>query len=176
MTEPSPWRILLLIGIVVVLLLGTAPLAKAQTTVGGHIGFLVPWVTRAGGENTTVFDSYSLGLPFGITVKGQGRFFVDFEFIPTVHQTPRETTLTVDPGILYRVGRGFTVGLRATFDVNSPRVGFVPLLNKSWKLGTGTNFFKTFFAEIDVPVTFSRPTGGPATNPTTFATQFGFGF
>jgi hypothetical protein len=78
--------------------------------------------------------------------------------------------------MLYRLGHGFTVGLRAAFDVNSPRVGFVPLVNKSWALPGGAGLFKTFFAEIDVPVKFSRPTGGPATNPTTFTTQFGFGF
>jgi hypothetical protein len=34
--------------------------------------------------------------------------FVDFEFIPTVNQTPHETTRTVDPGILYRLNHGFT--------------------------------------------------------------------
>ena len=149
---------------------------QAQTTVGGHIGFLVPWVTRAGGETTSVFDSYSLGLPFGVSVQGQGRMFVDFEFIPTVNQSPHETTLTVDPGILYKLDHGFTVGLRAAFDVNSSRVGFVPLVNKSWKLRNQIGIFKTVFAEVDVPVKFSRPPGGAATNPVTFATQFGFGF
>jgi len=115
-------------------------------------------------------------MPFGISIKGQGRLFVDFEFIPTVSQTPHQTTLTVDPGLLCHVGRGFTVGLRATFNVNTPQIGFVPLVNKSWTLRDGTGFFKTFFVEMDIPVTFSRPTGGPATNPTTLATQFGFGF
>jgi hypothetical protein len=153
-----------------------APVASAQTTVGGHIGLLVPWVTHAGGSTTNVFDSYSLGLPFGITVKGTGRMFVDFEFIPTMSQNPRATTLTVDPGILWRLNHGFTVGLRGVFDVNTSQGGFVPLVNKSWTLRHGTGFFKTFFAEIDVPVKFSRPPGGPATNPVTFATQFGFGF
>jgi hypothetical protein len=148
----------------------------AQATLGGHVGFLVPWLTHAGGETTSVFDSYSFGLPFGVSVQGQGRMFVDFEFIPTVNQSPHETTLTVDPGILYKLNHGFTVGLRATFDINSSRVGFVPLVNKSWKLRNQIGIFKTVFAEVDVPVNFSRPQGGPATNPVTFATQFGFGF
>lgn len=170
------WRISALAGVLTLFVAGSAPLAKAQTTVGGHIGGLVPWITWAGGQNTTVFDSWKFGVPFGVTVKGEGPVFVDFEFIPTVSEVPHETTLTVDPGVLFRVGRGFTLGLRATFDVNSPRVGFVPLVNKSWTLRDGTGFFKTFFVEIDVPVNFSRPTGGPATNPTTLATQFGFGF
>ena len=156
--------------------IGTASFAKAQTTVGGHIGILVPWVTHAGGDTTTVFDNFSLGLPFGVSVKGQGRMFVDFEFIPTISQNPHEVTLTVDPGVLWRLNHGFTTGLRATFNVNSSSMGFVPILNKSWKLHDQSGFFKTFFGEIDVPITFARPSGGPATNPVTFATQFGFGF
>jgi hypothetical protein len=156
--------------------------AHAQTTVGGHVGVLVPWITWAGGENgqtTTVFDYWSIGLPFGVTVRGQSRVFVDFEFVPAVTQIPHlthETTLTVDPGVLYRLDHGFTIGLRAAFDIDSSRVGFIPLVNKSWKLSNQNGFFKTFFAELDLPVKFSRPPGGPATNPVTLATQFGFGF
>jgi len=159
-----------------VLGIGETPAASAQTTVGGHIGILVPWVTRAGGNTTTVFDTFSLGLPFGVSIKGQGRMFVDFEFIPHINQNPHLATLTVDPGVLWRLDHGFTVGLRAAFNVNSSSIGFVPIVNKSWKLHDQSGFFKTFFGEIDVPVTFDRPTGGPATNPVTFATQFGFGF
>lgn len=176
MRMPISWRVSCVAIIAVLLLAVAAQPACAQTTVGGHIGILVPWVTHSGGATTTVFDSYSIGMPFGVTIKGQSRFFVDFEFIPTVNQTPHETTLTVDPGVLCGLGHGFTVGLRAAFDVNSSRVGFVPLVNKSWGLRHQTGFFKTVFAEIDVPVKFSRPPGGPATNPVTFATQFGFGF
>ena len=71
--------------------------ASAQTTVGGHIGILVPWVTHAGGNTTTVFDTFSLGLPFGVSIKGQGRMFVDFEFIPHINEAPHLATLTVDP-------------------------------------------------------------------------------
>jgi hypothetical protein len=148
----------------------------AQATVGGHLGFLVPWLTRSAGQTTTVFDSYSFGMPFGVSVQGQGRMFVDFEFIPTVSQTPHETTLTVDPGVLYKISHGFTVGLRAAFDINSSRVGFVPLVNKSWKFRNQVGVFKAFFFEVDVPVKFSRPAGGPATNPVTLATQLGFAF
>jgi hypothetical protein len=149
----------------------------AQATVGGHLGFLVPWVTWEGGQTNTVFDSYSFGMPFGINVGAQGhRMSVDFEFIPTVSQSPHETTLTVDPGVLYKLDHGYTVGLRAAFDIDASRVGVVPLLNKSWKLREPIGVFKAVYAEIDVPVKFSRPPGGPATNPVTFATQFGFAF
>jgi hypothetical protein len=160
----------------VVLLVVPKQPVHAQTTVGGHLGFLVPWVTHEGGQTTSVFDSYSFGMPFGISVQGQGRMFVDFEFIPTINQSPRGTTLTVDPGVLYKLDHGFTVGLRAVFDIDSSRAGFIPLVNKGWKLQHPIGIFKTVYAEVDVPVKFSRPPGGPATNPVTFATQFGFSF
>ncbi len=160
----------------VVLLVVPSQSVRAQTTVGGHLGFLVPWVTHQGGQTTTVFDSYSFGMPIGISVQGQGRMFVDFEFIPTVSQSPRGTTLTVDPGVLYKLNHGFTVGLRAVFDINASRAGFIPLVNKGWKLHQPIGVFKSVYAEVDVPVKFSRPTGQPATNPVTFATQFGFSF
>ena len=81
--------------VIAVALLVATQSAHAQAIVGGYIGFLVPWLSRAGSETTSVFDSYSLTIPFGISVSGQGRMFVDFEFIPTVNQTPRETVLTV---------------------------------------------------------------------------------
>ena len=142
-------------------------------------------------ENRTV-KVLPLLLPSGKTLvfseNTEGETFVssenndwplDFEFIPTVSQIPHlthETTLTVDPGVLYSLGHGLTVGLRAAFDIDSSRVGIVPLVNKSWKLGNQNGFFKTFFAEIDLPVKFSRPPGGPAANPVTLATQFGLGF
>ncbi len=143
---------------------------------GGHVGISIPWVTRGGGQTTSIADSYTIGVPFGVTVKGQGPVFVDFEFVPAVNQSPHENSLTVDPGVLFTLGHGFTGGLRALFDIPSSRVGFVPLLNKSWKLHNGNGFFKTFFVEVDLPVEFNRPPGGPATNSFTFATETGFGF
>ncbi|HEY6251337.1 MAG TPA: hypothetical protein VI685_15375 [Candidatus Angelobacter sp.] len=150
--------------------------ANAQITVGGHVGFVIPWVTHANGNTNTVFDNFAIGFPFGVTFKGQGRFAVDFEFVPSISTNPHEVTLTVDPGILWRLEHGFTTGVRIAFDVNSSRIGFIPLLNKSWKFKDQSHFFKAYFVEADLPVKFDRPTGGPATNSVTFATHFGLGF
>jgi hypothetical protein len=55
-------------------------------------------------------------------------------------------------------------------------VGFIPLVNKAWKFKDQSHFFKAYFVEADLPVKFNRPTGGPDTNPVTFATHFGLGF
>jgi hypothetical protein len=154
------------------------PAAHAQDNiqVGGHVGFVIPWVTHGGGTTTTQFDQYNLGFPVGVTFKGQGHFAVDLEMIPFVSQKPHETTLVVDPGILYGLDHGVTLGVRAAFSINEPQVGFIPLVNKSWKFKNQHSFFKAYFVEADFPVQFSRPTGAPATNSFTFATHFGLGF
>lgn len=35
--------------------------AQAQITVGGHVGFVIPWVTHSDGATTTQFDAYNIG-------------------------------------------------------------------------------------------------------------------
>jgi len=153
-----------------------APTANAQITVGGHVGTVIPWVTDSSGKTTTEFDSYSIGFPIGVTFKGQGHFGVDLEMIPFVNQSPHLTTFVVDPGIIYSLSHGYTLGWRAAFSVNAPTVGTIPFVNKAWKFKNQSGFFKAYFAEFDLPIQFSRPTGGPATNSVTFATHFGLGF
>ena len=174
--KKTPFSVLYSATILMAIMLGIVAPASAQITVGGHVGFVVPWVTHANGQTTTQFDEYNIGFPVGVTFKGQGHFAVDLEMVPFVSQDPHAVTLLVDPGILYGLDHGFTVGLRAAFSVNSPTVGFIPLINKSWKFKNQNSFFKAYFVEADFPVQFSRPTGGAATNSFTFATHFGLGF
>jgi len=154
---------------------GAASMASAQT-IGGHMGFVLPLVTNAGGQTTTLGDNFSIGFPIGITVKGKGRFAFDFEFVPLIQDSPRKVSLTLHPGGVWSVGHGFAVGMRAAFDVNSSQFGFTPLLNKSWPIKDENGFFKAYFVEADLPVRFNRPPGGVATNPVTFAMHFGVGF
>ena len=150
--------------------------AAAQTAVGGHIGFVLPLVTRAAGQTTNLGDGFSIGFPMGITVKGAGRMAFDLELVPAVKNTPRAVTLTVHPGVVWGIGHGFAVGGRAAFDVNSSQLGFTPLVNKSWPIRSEGSFFKVYFAEAVLPVRFNRPLGGPDTNPVTFGMHFGVGF
>jgi hypothetical protein len=112
----------------------------------------------------------------GITVHGQGRTSFDMEFVPAVQGTPRAVSLTVHPGLVWELGKGWSAGIRAAFDVNSPSYGFTPLVNKGWPIRSGEGFFKVYFVEADLPVRFDRPTGGPATTPVTIAMHFGVGF
>jgi len=161
--------------VVVLLVMALSLTGKAQTTVGGHVGFVLPLVTRSGGQTTNLADSFSIGFPAGITVKGTGRMAFDFELVSSVQDSPRDVSLTVHPGFLWNVGRGFAPGIRAAFVVNSPEYGFTPLLNKSWPIKSKGSLFKAYFVEADLPVRFNRPVGGPSTDPVTFAMHFGLG-
>jgi hypothetical protein len=161
---------------VAMLAFAVTPHAAAQTTIGGHVGFVLPLVTHAGGNTTTIADNFAIGFPMGVTFKGKGRMAFDMEFVPSIQDDPRQVSLLVHPGLIWSVGRGYSVGMRAAFDVNSSQFGFTPLLNKSWKFANQDQFFKSYFAEAVLPVRFNRPTGGPDTNPVTFGIHFGLGF
>jgi hypothetical protein len=158
----------------------SAPQAQAKKgpTLGGHIGFVLPLVTQSGGQTTSLADAPAVGFPVGITIKGSGRTAFDLEFVPEYNATgQRLTTLTVHPGLIYSLGHGYAVGLRAAFAVDNSTVGFTPLVNKSWPIKhKNGGLFKAYFVEADLPVRFNRPVGAPATNAVTFATHFGVAF
>ena len=160
--------------IAALLLFSRIPTAEAQTSMGGHIGFVLPLVTHAGGTTTNIADNFSIGFPLGVTFKGNGRMAFDLELVPGVQGTPRLTNLTVHPGFVWDVGNNFGAGIRAAFDVNSPQWGFTPLVNHSWPITN--SFFKAYFVEAVLPIRFNRPTNGRATTPVTFGLHFGLGF
>jgi hypothetical protein len=170
------WRYCKAVVVLVLLMAGNTIMAEAQTTVGGHIGFVLPLVTDTDGQVTNLADNFGIGFPVGITVKGTGRFAFDMEFVPFINDSPRQVSLTLHPGGIWNIGHGFAVGMRAAFVVNSSEFGFTPLLNKSWPIKREGSFFKAYFIEADLPVRFNRPQGGPATNPVQFAMHFGLGF
>ena len=156
-------------------LAGLEPLARAQDkSIGGHVGFGFPLVTDAGGDVTTLGDFFQMSLPVAITVSGSGRMYFDLEFVPLVVDRPRDIKLTVNPGLLWKVGHGFAIGSRIGFDVNSPQFGITPLVVKSWPIEH--SFFRAYFVETDYVFRFSRPINGPATNPFTFNMVFGLAF
>ena len=108
------------ISILLLTLLGQAPIALGQERlVGGHIGFGFPLVTHAGNEVTSIADSYQMSLPVGINVSGPGRMYFDLEFVTAVVDKPRQVNLTVNPGLLWRLGHGFAAGSRIGLDVNT---------------------------------------------------------
>ena len=167
-------------GIAVIgMLLGSmAPSMMAQTTMGGHIGVVLPLVTHVGGNTVNeVADNFSFGMPIGVTFKGQGRMAFDLELVPGFHTArPRQNTLTIHPGLVWALGHHFSAGMRVAFDVNSATWGFTPLVNHSWPIKSESGFFKAYFVEAVMPVRFNRAVTGPKTDAVGFAMHFGVGF
>jgi hypothetical protein len=175
-TKPMGGRLLLGISAIAALLVCNPSPLQAQDSIGGHIGFVLPLVTRADGQTTTLSDNFSIGFPVGITVKSNGPLAFDMELVPSIQASPRVISVTIHPGLLYGLGKGYTVGMRVAFVADSSEFGFTPLLNKSWPIKGADGFFKAYFVEADLPVRFNRPPVGPATDPVTFAMHFGLGF
>ena len=136
----------------VALILGLASpvTAAAQDRLGGHFGFVLPLVTRAGDTTTTLGDQFSIGFPTGITVKTGDKAAFDLEFVPTIQRTPYAVSLTVHPGVLYSLSKGYTAGLRMAFDVDHASWGFTPLLNLQL-VDMGKS---KLFGELVVPIRF----------------------
>ena len=75
--------------------------AKAQNTVGGHFGIAFPLVTHADGRTTNIADNFIAAFPMGVSVKREGsKMAFDLELVPAVHNSPRNVTLTVHPGLV----------------------------------------------------------------------------
>jgi hypothetical protein len=148
-------------------------------TVGGHVGFGFPLVTKDGGNVSSLADNFQMSLPVAITVNGPGRMYFDLELVPIVVDRPREIQLVVNPGFLWRVGHGIAVGSRVGFLVNpyqtkTAQFGITPLIVKSWPIHH--SFFNGYFVEGDFIFRFNRPIDGPATNPFTFNVVLGLSF
>ena len=68
-------RLALLFGVL------TASPLMARTQVGGHIGFVIPMVTRVAGDTVTVADDFSIGFPMGITLKVTDKVAFDMALV-----------------------------------------------------------------------------------------------
>jgi hypothetical protein len=147
-------------------LLVPAP-ARAQDVLGGHFGFALPLVTRAGGETTSLGDQFKIAFPVGVNIKTSDKVSFDLELVPTIQKTPYIVTLTVAPGVLYQLPNKYVAGIRMAFDTNQPSWGFTPLLRLPvTQLGT-----YPVFAELQVPIRFQDEN-----NAIGLAVHFGIGF
>lgn len=158
---------------------GARPAYSQDKTVGGHVGFGFPLVTKDGDNVSSLADNFYMGLPIAITVNGPGRMYFDLEFVPIVVDKPREIQLVVNPGFLWRVGHGFAIGTRVAFLINQDQTktaqfGITPLVVKSWPIEH--SFFKSYFVEGDFIFRFNRPQNAPTTNPFIFNVVLGVGF
>ena len=136
---------------------------------GAHFGFVIPLVTVGDGEPQTEGDDFGIGFPMGITVKKEGPFAFDLEFVPSIQDRNEVSgNVTIHPGVLYDLGDGWTAGLRMAFVVPNNDWGFTPLINK--KLCDLTEH-SHLFAEMPLPIRINQ-------DSTTFgvAMHFGIGF
>ncbi len=122
---------------------------QAKSIVAGyHIGVVQILFAHNKGE-TTFFDRtsiYSVGFPFGITLNTNGKAKIDLELVPFINpyiysNLPYKIHLLYHPGILYPLNGGWTIGLRAAFEIGEGQFGFTPLINKAFKNKNGTAFF-----------------------------------
>lgn len=115
---------------------------------GYHVGVVQIIFAHNNGE-TVYFDRtsvYSIGFPFGITFNTKGKLKIDLELVPFINpyiysDRPYDIHLLYHPGILYALNHGWTIGLRAAFEVGVGQFGFTPLINKSFKCKNGNAFF-----------------------------------
>ncbi|HNR07528.1 MAG TPA: hypothetical protein PKM27_09455 [Saprospiraceae bacterium] len=121
-----------------------------QPTIKGyHIGVVQPLLAIHQNKTSymTEYDFYSIGFPFGLTLRTSGRFLIDLELVPFIKPyaddagKPYDVHLLYHPGVLYPLGSGFTLGLRAAFESGQDQFGFTPLINKSFKIGPSGSFF-----------------------------------
>lgn len=116
---------------------------------GYHIGVVQPVFAFHQNKTRylTEYDFYSIGFPFGLTLRTSGRFLIDLELVPFIKPyaddagKPYDVHLLYHPGVLYPVGSGFTLGLRAAFESGQNQFGFTPLINKSFKIGPAGSLF-----------------------------------
>lgn len=147
--------------------------AAAQNRLGGHVGFVLPLVTHAQGETTTISEDFVIGFPMGITVRKSDTVAFDLELVPGAQNDPLHVDLTVHPGVVFGLGRGVGAGIRAAFDVNKPSWGFTPILNKGLlQVGGGT----TLFAELVAPVRFQEDSRGASFTSVGVGVHIGAGF
>ncbi|MBK8055932.1 MAG: hypothetical protein IPK35_22350 [Saprospiraceae bacterium] len=115
---------------------------------GYHVGVVQILFSHNNGE-TVFFDRtsvYSVGFPFGITLNTTGKIKIDLELVPFINpyiysNLPYKIHLLYHPGILLPLKDGWTLGLRAAFEIGEGQFGFTPLINKAFKNKKGSAFF-----------------------------------
>ena len=140
---------------------------------GGHVGIVIPIVTRGNGATTTIADNFIIGFPFALVVRTNSPAALDFEFVPVIN-TPsnQDFRFLVHPGVTYTFKKKNTVGLRAAYEFGTGNYGFTPLVARSFKLTKKTNYF----IEADFPVRWERRPNRTRFASVQFAVHSGISF
>ena len=120
---------------------------------GGHVGIVIPIVTRGNDTTTTIADNFIIGFPFALVVKTDSPVAFDFEFVPTIN-TPsnQDFRFLIHPGIVYAFNKKYLVGVRGAYEFGTGNYGFTPIAQRSFKLTEKTRYF----IEADFPVRWER--------------------
>lgn len=137
----------------------------------GYVGLVHPIYTFSSEGNTSNFrDYYLVGNPWGINIWKTKKFGITFEFTPFIRTdqiTSKLSNFLFHPGVMYRLGKDFTLIGRAAYET-SGRFGFTPILSKVFKRYATHNYF----AALLLPTRF-----GNGHEPSfTLSFQFGIGF
>jgi hypothetical protein len=146
---------------------------KQYPALGGHLGFAVPILTLKKDSTVIGKDFVQLGVTPGVTIHLDEHWAIDLEFIAfnEVKNTPSNTTLIVDPGVV-RKFESFKVGLRVATRVGVPsNIGLVPIFVVPFRISESL----VYFVEADLPL-FLNEVGNKVHGSATFQVQSGFGF
>jgi hypothetical protein len=139
---------------------GTVHAQEQPRRIGGHVGFVVPLVSRSDGVTTTVADDFVIGFPSGFGLKKFGRFTLDLELVPSYQNEPSDLSLTIHPGIVASLGNNLAGGVRVAFDLEGDAWGFTPLMNRTLYVART----HSLFGEVVVPIRFVDHDGGHRTS------------
>ncbi|MDF5690767.1 hypothetical protein [Aquirufa aurantiipilula] len=121
----------------------------------GHVGIAHSIITVSEGSTTGNFGgSYSVGFPVAINIWKTEKVGFSFEVIPSIRSengSHKMNNFTFHPGILYRLGKGYTFAGRAAFET-SGRYGLTPVFNKVLK----RNKFSNYYLAIPIPIRFGN--------------------
>ncbi len=140
---------------------------------GGHVGIVIPIVTRGNNRTTTIADDFIIGFPFALTVRTNSPVAFDFEFVPVIN-TPsnQDFRFLVHPGVIYNFKKNYAAGVRAAYEFGTGSYGFTPIVNRAFKLKGKTNYF----IEADFPVRRERRPNRTRFTSVQFAVHTGVNF
>ena len=134
----------------------------------GYVGILHPIITFTNAQTTTNFNNqYTVGLPTGINIIKSAKIGFSVEFVPfikTENGVSKMNNFLFHPGVLFTVGKGFTLVGRAAFET-SGRFGVTPVINKVVKKNENFKYYISF----PMPLRFGND------KPTSFTLNFQFG-
>jgi hypothetical protein len=127
-----------------------------------YVGIVHPiFITSKAATEINFKDYYLVGFPLGINLWKSEKIGYSLELIPSIKSengVSKMNNFTVHPGVLVRLGKGYTFVGRAAFET-SGRYGVTPVFNKTLKKTKGTSYYLAIPLPVrfgnDKPVSFS---------------------